>query len=106
MSWTGPFYTTTVTCTWQDDVGYNINWYLGIIDQIVGDKAYVLYMRKLDKEGLSWLFPDEAEIHDTSRDRINARNIETTYSMSAIVRNNISRQTLTQIEQCFEKISI
>ena len=65
-----------VACTWQEDVGYNITWFLGIADQIVGDKVYVSYMRKSDKQGLSWLFPDEAEIHDTSRDQIIARNIE------------------------------
>ena len=94
-----------VACIWQDDVGYNITWYLGIVDQIVGDKVYVLYMRKSDKQGLSWLFPNEAEIHDTSRDQIIARNIEIRYSLTAMIRGNISRQTLTQIEQCFEKIS-
>ena len=61
-----------VACIWEEDIGYNIAWYLGIVNQIVGDK---LYMRKSDKQGLSWLFPDEAEIHDTSRDQIIARNI-------------------------------
>ena len=55
-----------VACIWQEDVGYNITWYLGIVDQIVNDKADVSYMRKSDKQGLSWLFPDEAEIHDMS----------------------------------------
>ena len=55
-----------VALIWQEDVGYNISWYFEIVDQIVGDKVYVLYMRKSDKQGLSWLFPDEAEIHDTS----------------------------------------
>ena len=94
-----------VACIWQDDVGYNITWYLGIVDQIVGDKVYVLYMRKSDKQGLSWLFPNEAEIHDTSRDQIIATNIEIRHSLMAMIRGNISRQTLTQIEQCFEKIS-
>ena len=94
-----------VACIWQEDVGYNITWYLGIVDQIVGDKVYVLYMRKSDKQGLSWLFPDEAEIHDMSRDQIIARNIEITYSMTAMIRGNILRQTMTQTEQCFEKIS-
>ena len=64
-----------VACIWQEDVGYNITWYLGIVDQIVGDKVYVSYMRKSDKQGLSWLFLDEVEIHDTSRDQIIARNI-------------------------------
>ena len=80
-----------VACIWQEDVGYNITWYLGIVDQIVGDKVYVLYMRKSDKQGLSWLFPNEAEIHDTSRDQIIARNIEIRYSMTAMIRGNISR---------------
>ena len=94
-----------VTCIWQEDVGYNIAWYLGIADQIVGDKVYVSYMRKSDKQGLSWLFPDEAEIHDRSRDQIIAGNIEIRYSMTTMIRGNISRQTLTQFEQCFEKIS-
>ena len=54
-------------------VGYNIACYLGIVNQIVGDKVYVLYMRKSDKQGFSWSFPDEAEIYDTSRDQIIAR---------------------------------
>ena len=80
-----------VACIWQEDVGYNITWYLGIVDQIVGDKVYVSRMSKSDKQGLSWLFPDEAEIHDTSRDQIIARNIEIRYSMTAMIRGNISR---------------
>ena len=92
-------------CIWQEDVGYNITWYLGIVDQIVGDKVYVSYMRKSDKQGLSWLFPEEAEIHDTGWDQIITRNIEIRHSMMAMIRGNISRQTLTQIEQCFDKIS-
>ena len=62
-------------------------------------------MRKLDKQGLSWLFPDEAEIQDRSRDQIIAGNIEIRYSMTTMIRGNISRQKLTQFEQCFEKIS-
>ena len=94
-----------VACIWQEDAGYNITWYLGTVDQIDGDKVYVLCKRKSDKQGLSWLFPDEAEIHDTSRDQIIARNIEIRYSMTAMIRSNILRQTLTQIEHCFEKIS-
>ena len=49
-------------------VGYNIAWYLGIVDQIVGDKVYVLYMRTSDKQGFIWSFQDEVEIYDTSRD--------------------------------------
>ena len=65
-----------VACIWQEDVGYNITWYLGIVDQTVGDKVDLSYMRKSDKQGLSWLFPDEGEIHDMSQDQIIARNIE------------------------------
>ena len=87
-----------VACIWQKDVGYNITWYLGIVDQIVDDKVDVLQMTKSDKRGLSWLFPDEPDIHDTSRDQIIARNIEIRYSRAAMIRGNISRQTLTQIE--------
>ena len=94
-----------VACIWQEDVGYNITWYLGIVDIIVNDKVYVSYMRKSDKQGLSWLFPDEAEIHDMSRDQMIPRSIEIRYSMMALIRGNILRLTLTQIEQCFEKIS-
>ena len=63
-------------------------------------------MRESDKQGLSWLFPDEAEIHDMSWDQIIARNIKIRYSMTAMIKGKISRQTLTQIEQCFEKLSI
>ena len=42
-----------VACIWQEDVGYNITWYLGIVDQIVNDKVDVSHMRKSDKQGLS-----------------------------------------------------
>ena len=63
-----------VACIWQEDVGYNTIWYLGIVDQIVP------YMRKLDKQGLSWLFPDEAEMHDTIK------------SLLEILRLDIQRQ--------------
>ena len=63
-------------------------------------------MRQSDKQGLSWLFPDEAEIHDMSRGQIIARNIKIRYSMTAMIKGKISRQTLTQIEQCFEKLSV
>ena len=94
-----------VAYIWKEDVGYNIPWCLGIVDQIVRDKVYVPYMRKSDKQGLSWLFPDEAEVYDTIRDQIIARNMEIKYSMTAMIRGNISRQTLTHIGQCFEKIS-
>ena len=82
-----------------------ITWYFGTVDQIVGDKVYMSYLRKPDKQCGSWLFPDEAGIHDTNQDQIIARNIEISYSMKAMIRGNISRQTLTQIEQCSEKIS-
>ena len=94
-----------VACIWKENVGYNIPWYLGIVDQIVRDKVYVSYMRKSDKQGLSWLFPDEAEVYDTIQDQIVARNMEIRYSMTAMIRGNISRHTLTHIGQCFEKIS-
>ena len=62
-------------------------------------------MRKSDKQGISWLFPDEAEIHDKRQDQIIARNIEIRYSMMAMIRGNILRQIPKHIEQCFEKIS-
>ena len=90
-----------VACIWQEDVGYNITWYLGIVDQIVGDKVYVSYMRKSDKQGLNWLFPEEAEIHDRGRDQIITRNTEIRHSMMAMISGNISRQTLTQFWQNF-----
>ena len=92
-------------CIWQDDVGYNVTWYFGIVDQIVGDKVYMSHLRKSHKQGVSWLFPFEAGIHDTSQNEIIARNIEIRYSMTAMISGNISRQTLTQIEQCSTKIS-
>ena len=94
-----------VASIWQEDVGYNITWYFRIVAQIVGDKVYMSYLRKSDKQGVSWLFPDEAGIHDTSQNKIIARNIDIRYSMTTMTRGNISRQTLTQIEQCSEKIS-
>ena len=72
-----------VACVWQGDVWYNMIRYLRINDQIAGGKIYVTCLRKLDKQSLRWLFPDEAEIRNTSRDQVITRNIEIRYSMKA-----------------------
>ena len=92
-----------VACIWQEDVGYDITWYLGIVDQTVGDEVYVSYIRKSDKQGLSWLFPDEAEIHDMSQDKIITRIIEIRYSMTAVIRANILKHTLNRLNSVLRK---
>ena len=58
-----------VVCIWHDEQNNRLNWYLGVVDNDVGnqDIVNVSYMKRTDKRGLRWLFPEEAEILETSK---------------------------------------
>lgn len=93
-----------VACFWFDDVEGKYNWYLGVIEGMKDRKVRVSHMKKSDKKGLNWLFPDEADIHDADPDQIFVRNIQVKYSLTAMIRCVISNQTLDNILECFNKI--
>ena len=85
-----------IACVWADDVGNDTNWHLGVVDKYENGELLVSYMKRTDKKGLNWLFPEEAEIHVTHIDQIIARNIPVKYSLTAMMRcildSNIQRE--------------
>ena len=93
-----------VACFWFDDVENKYVWYLGVVDGMNGEKVKVSHLRKSDKKGLNWLFPDEADVHDASTDQILMRHIQVKYTLTAMIRCVIPPDTLDQIEACFSKI--
>ena len=87
-----------------EDVGDLLSWHLGIVDKNDDSKYYVSYMKKTDKRGKNWLFPEEAEIRSTQFDHIIARNIPIKYSFTAIMRCTLDNETHSNIEECFQKV--
>ena len=88
---------------WYDDDKCKYTWHLGVVDGMEGERVTVSYMKMSDRKGRNWLFPEEADVHATSIDQIIVRNIQVTYSMTAIIRCEISQETLHHIEACFTK---
>ena len=75
-----------LACIWTEDVGDKINWHLGVADKFENGELLVSYMKRADQKGLTWLFPDEAEIHLTKRDQVIALSIPVRYSVTATMR--------------------
>lgn len=93
-----------VACFWYDDNESKYKWYLGVVDGINGEKVKVSYMKRSDRKGLNWLFPEEAEINDTNTDQILMRHIQVKYTLTAMIRCVIPHNTLDLILECFSKI--
>ena len=53
----------TVAGVWHEDVGDLFEWHLGVVDKIDESGIYIWsYMKRSDKNGFNWWFPDEADI--------------------------------------------
>ena len=61
-------------------------------------------MKRSDKNGYNWLFPEEAEIHLTCPSQIIAGNIQVAYSATAIIRCKISKETVSANRKLFQQI--
>ena len=93
-----------IACVWYDDNDNKHQWHLGVVDGMEGEKVKVSYMKMSDRKGQKWLFPEEADVHSTSPDQIIMRHIPVMYSLTAMIRCEISCETLEQIVACFNKI--
>jgi hypothetical protein len=69
--------------------GNDIKWYLGIVDVVKADRVVVSYMTRTDNAGCSWVFPEKADINDTSFDQIIATKIQVHYSGSVRIKCQI-----------------
>ena len=92
-----------LACEWHKNC---LQWFLGVVDVVDGEDLYVSYMKRSDKQGLKWLFPEKAVIHQTSTKQVLLRNVPVSYSLTAIIRCEISSQTLIDIQATFDKINL
>ena len=83
-----------------------LKWYVGVVDVVDGKDMYVSYMKRSDKQGLRWLFPDKTDIHKTSPEQVLLRNIPISYCLTAMIRCQISAETLKKIQALFNNLEI
>ena len=76
--------------------GNETQWYLGFIDGMVGDNPLISYMKRTDKIGRSWTYPESAEILETNPEQILARKVKVQYLGSVRIRLNIVSQELIE----------
>ena len=93
-----------LACVWHDENENCLKWYIGVVDGVEDDDSILVsYMHRGDKKGIRWLFPEEAEIVKTHPDQIILRNIQVSYTLTAIIRCELSKVTLETIENIFDK---
>ena len=95
-----------VACFWYDDHNSRYQWHLGIIDGMNGEKVVVSYMKRSDRVGRNWLFLEKADAHATCTEQIQIRHIQVNYTLTAMIRCQISSETIGQIETELNKINI
>ena len=74
-------------------------WYLGVIDSICdAGEIMVSYMKRMDNEGMEWVYPEEAEILETKIEHILLNNVSVKYRCSVPIRFTLtSREQLNGI---------
>ena len=95
-----------VACFWYDNQESRYQWHLGVIDGMDGEKVVVSHMKRSDRVGRNWLFPEKADVHATGTDQILMRHIQVNYTLTAMIRCQISSETVGQIETELSKINI
>ena len=66
-------------------------------------QVYVSYMKRSDRKGARWLFPDEADVHETQAEQILLQNLQVSYCLTAMIRCELSTKTLQTISDLFDK---
>ena len=65
----------------------SIQWYLGVVDGVNSDLSLqVSYMKRSDKTGKQWMFPECAEVLCTMADQILMRKVCVAYNGSVTIR--------------------
>ena len=77
--------------------GNDIKWYLGIVDYMKDDKAIISYMARADSAGRSWVFPEKADIQETSFDQIISTKVKVHYSGSVRIRCQIESDLIDKM---------
>ena len=63
-------------------------------------------MKRSDRLGRDCLFSEMADAHVTCTDQIQIRHIQVNYTLTAMIRYQISSETIGQIETELSKINI
>ena len=74
--------------------GSTADFFLGVIEEIKDSKIFVSHMVRADKHGTTWVFPEVAELLETKREQIIARNVLVQYIGSVRIRCKILSKTL------------
>ena len=74
--------------------GNSAEFFLGVIEDLNNHKLVVSYMVRADSYGTSWVFPETAELLETSKEQILAKNVLVQYVGSVRIRCNITSKTL------------
>ena len=65
-----------------------------MVCQVHGDYADISYLKRTDKVGIQWVFPEDAEVQQTSFEQIMASGFEVKYIQSAIRNRCVVDKTL------------
>ena len=76
---------------------------LEVVDSVEEGRVYVSYMKKKDRKGARWFFPDEADVHETQAVQILLRNLQVSFCFTAMIRCELSTKTLQTISDLFDK---
>ena len=55
-----------------------------MVCQVHGDYANISYLKRTDKVGIQWVFPEDAKVQQTTFEQIMASGFELKYIQSAI----------------------
>ena len=58
-----------VAAFWADDFG-QYQWHLAIVENMSLETVQLSYLKRMDSAGRDWVFPEEAEIQQTSMEQI------------------------------------
>ena len=97
-----------VVSVWFDYDENSFDWYLGVVDgdSYEDEDVTISYMKRSDRNGYRWLFPEQAEILSTKKKMIIKRNITVSYSLTAMIRCIIDNETLKEINESFSKFDL
>ena len=87
-----------VAAFWYDDFA-KLDWFLAIVDgQIKDTKVALSYMKQSKKTKPEWVFPEDAEVRETSLEQIIFTKVNVNYFCSVRVRCIIPDETVNLID--------
>mgnify|MGYP001801631149 FL=1 len=60
-------------------------------------------MKRSDKKGVKWLFLDESNVQKTDPAQVLLRNIQVSYSLTSMIRCELSKMTFEKVQSLFEE---